>query len=191
VRPPSKWRGGRRVSLEVEHERRELHRADAVGQHVVQLCQEGRAAALEAVDQGCLPQRASPVEAGHRRGPGQLHDRRERRGLRSLHAPEVEAEVEVGIVRPHERRQPGRWLGDALTHHRDELCGELHARHEGGPIRRAVEQRDPEGRRPQVGIRLLDPEERVVLVQCCADELHHGEASDVLVTRVAPPTVDG
>ena len=91
-----------RLALEVEQHHRQLDGADAVGDRVVELLDDGRLAVDQALDHGELPQGPRPVEALHPDRLGQVEQRAPvaRRG--SAHATQVVVEVEVGVDDPAE-----------------------------------------------------------------------------------------
>ena len=92
-----------RLALEVEQHHRQLDRADAVGDRVVELLDDGRLAVGQPLDHGELPERASPVEALHPDRLGQVEQRAPVARSGSAHAAQVVVEVEVGVEDP-----PGR-----------------------------------------------------------------------------------
>ena len=88
------------LALEVEQHHGELDAADAVGDRVVELLDDGRLAVGQALDHGELPQRAGPVEALHADRLGQVEQGAPvaRRGR--AHPAQVVVEVEVGVDDP-------------------------------------------------------------------------------------------
>ena len=173
--------GVRGLGLQVEEHEQQLHPADAVAHRVVHLEHERGPALREALDERELPERSGAVEVTHRGGRRDLEDRVERRRLRRAHAARVIAEVEVGIGGPRGRTDAQRRLDDPLAQTGDQARAALEPREHVRPGRCAVEDECGDDRRPQRGIAVDVPHERVRIAERVL------EAVGITGHRVPPP----
>ena len=151
----------RGFALLVGHDRQHAHRPDAVGQRMVELDDERRLAALDAFDQGDLPQRAGPVEGGHRRPARERQDRVPRAWRGSGDPAQVEVQVEMRIVAPPGDGEAERGLDDALAERGHQPGYPVDALDEHVPVGCAVEPVDDDDRRAERGVAFHVPGERV------------------------------
>src|ERR1019366_5950878 len=95
------------------------------------------------------------------------------------HSSQMTGEIEIGIERPARGRQTtGRFHG-ALAEDRYQSGGPLSAIDEGVPLRRPIEPRHSDDRRPERGIVLHVPGERIALPHERIDSTGHSPSSEV------------
>ena len=143
--------GGEASGVGVEEHEEQLHPPDAVGEGVVHLHDEGGPPADQVLDEGELPQRVGGVETGHGGHPRQVEDRLGCVGAQGT-PPGVGARTGRSRGRPPTRGgQPTWWLmGDPQDRHQPR--GPFQARaDEAVPVRRPVEPRHGDNRRPRRG----------------------------------------
>ena len=123
----------------------------------------GAVGVVETFDQGEFPQRPGAVEAGRRHRLQRVEERAlgSRRG--QAHTAEVEVEVEGRLDRPARRPEAERRGHDVLAKARNETRGAFDARAQAVEVGRPVEERDRDDGRPQDGILLDEPHERVLV----------------------------
>ena len=158
------------VAFEVEELQRQLHAAFAVGDRVVQLLDQSRLAAAQAVDDDELPQRSGAIERIAGDEAGQVEQLTHRAGLRQGDVADVVAQVEVAVGDPRRRREVDRRRLHTLAESLDHVHGALHARQQPVEVGRAVENRDRGERAGQMRI-LLEPPHQALRIAHLAVEL--------------------
>ena len=149
------------VGAEVEELHREANPTHAVGDGVVHLRQQRRPSALEAFDDRQLPERPSAVEGVLVDEGGQVEELALGARGRQGQAPDVEVQVEGGIVGPLRRGEAGGGRDDALCQPGEDADGPFHAAPEPGEVRSSVQQGELEERGAEAGILLDRPHERL------------------------------
>ena len=166
-----RWRLGR-VALEIEELQRQLHAGLAVGDRVVQLLDQCRLAAAQALDDRELPQRAGAIERVGRDQAGEVEELAHRAGLRQRDPAHVVVDVEVWVVDPHRRGEVRRHRLHPLSQPLEHVRGSLDALDELVEAGWPVEHRDVGERARQVRV-LLDPPHQPLGVAHLAIEPRH------------------
>ena len=165
-----------RFALPVGHQSQHAHRPDAVGQGMVELDDERRLAALHAFDHGDFPQRAVPVEGGHRRPAGQRQYRVPRAGRGSRDPAQVPVQVEMRIVAPPGHGEAERGLDDALAERGHQPGYPVDAVDEHVPVGGAVQPVDDDDRRAERRVAFHVPGKRVARVHVSRAGRHLADA---------------
>ncbi len=165
-----------RVGLrpELEQAQAHHHRGLAVGDGVVQLEQEGRLAARQALDERRLPQGAVVVEVRQAHAPGVVEQLAPAGTVRQPVPPQVHVHVEVGVDGEAGGREPQGAEQRAHAQGRDEQGEPIDPLSQARPVGGRLEDRQGHDRRPHRGVAAGRAEGgRVPAPQLRADEVVH------------------
>ena len=147
----------RSVTFEVEELERQLHAAFAVGDRVVELLDQRRAAFAQTVDQDELPQRTGPVERVGGDQRGEVEQLAHGTGLRQREVADVVVQIELRIVDPERRVEVCRRGLHALAQAGDHVHRTVHSTAQVVEFDLAIEDRHVAERRREVRILLEAP----------------------------------
>ena len=150
------WSRGRRrghraqvlpTGHQVDHRRSEHHRALTVGDGVMQLDDQRRPPALEALEERHTPQRPGKVEIGHRLPSGLDQHLVPAAGVGHPEAAHVEAEVEVGVDHQARAQDVRGTLEHLLPQDRGNPAGPVEPIDELVPVGAGLQCDQPDDRR--------------------------------------------
>ena len=153
-----------------------MHAALAVGDRVVELLHDGRPVALEALDDGELPERSRTIERVGANEAGEVEQLSLSARLGECNTPDVHVDVEVRVVDPRGSADIARGGLDPLSESGHRQGGAQQASGEQRKVGCSVEQRDRAERRRELRVFLEAPHQTLGVA-------HLGVVNDVAHQR--------
>ena len=149
------------VPLLVDHRERQFDAADAVGERVVDLLDEGCPTSFHPFDERELPQRAGPIERIDRQRLGEVEHVAEAPRRWHPGPSQVVRQVEPGVHHPPGTADPAGRHDHPLPEAGDDPRGVVDPLHEAIPVGRPIEERHGRDRRTQHRVLLDVPQHGV------------------------------